>query len=233
MTKWSRAVLTMMLAGMLPAAGAWADSDPSNDLDSLTVSVTPNVDYSITLSTDNAALALGAVDLGQSSYTARPSTITFGGTIASGHEVIVDARVTSPGGTPWTFSNTPSTGTAQGQDQLSAFLLFTSTMQAGAPAAALFGDPSGGTSGGTNAAFTGGTSVFAGVHAGGLGGPGVKFELTQAGVGQKQMDDIVIGSGGTNSEKAHIWAFLRLPSATSASAMQYVQVTMTHALGAN
>ncbi|MBI3298685.1 MAG: hypothetical protein HYZ75_11010, partial [Elusimicrobia bacterium] len=84
-----RTSMTIMLGALLGLAGvgtAWADTNPGDDGDSLTITVTPDVNYSIDITTVDAHLQLGSVALGQSTFTATPATVTFGGSVLSGHE---------------------------------------------------------------------------------------------------------------------------------------------------
>ena len=208
--------------GLLVGAPAWADANGADDQDSLTITITPNVNYSIDLTTGTNHLALGAVDLSQSTFTVIPATVTFGGTVLSGHECNLSAQITSLG-TAWGFDTTPSTTTLNAElDKLAMYALFSSTGLASAPNGDSFVNDSGALSEGS------GDSTYPATRAGGIGA-GVKFEKT--GTGVKQMDSIAVGSGGTNSELAHLWFYLRLPSSSTSGSQQNVQVTLTHTLG--
>ena len=118
---YSLLVVCLVLSSL---SKAWADANPLNDLDALTLTITPNVDFGVDIATNPAHLALGAVDLGNSTFTVRPATFTILGNFSS-QELVLDALVTASGGTPWTFDS--STTTAE-NNKLAAWVLFTSTM---------------------------------------------------------------------------------------------------------
>ena len=214
--------LTGLLAGLLVtflfAGRAWADSDPSNDADSITVRITPNVDFGVDI--DSAALQsggtidLGIVNLFASTQTVTPATVTIRGNITSsgggtGQELDVSGAIASQGaGASWTFDLTPSThGTSGELDALATYILFSDT--------ALSTSPNGDEFSVAAAEFTGTT-----LRAGGAGGvSGTKFEKTGAGV--TDMDDM------SPLEERHLWMLFRLPDQTTSGDSQDVTITLT------
>ncbi|MBI3298924.1 MAG: hypothetical protein HYZ75_12210 [Elusimicrobia bacterium] len=240
---------TFVLAALMGLAGmgtAWADSDPGDDGDSLTVTVTPDVNYAIDITTVDAHLQLGAVGLGTSTQTARPALVEFGGSVLSGHELRLNASIASAG-TAWGFDNTPSTGanTSAESDKLAMYALFSSTFLTTAPTGDSFGHPAAGAGASTldAAIYDGDTdSVVSNVRAGGgvdggASSSGLQFEYHETAgfeFGEKDMDDNTaggFGAGEINYGTANLWFFLRLPSATTSGAAQNVTVTLTHTLG--
>ena len=215
-------VLTGLLAGLLMtvlgAGSAWADSDPSNDADSITVRITPNVDFGVDI--DSAALEsgglidLGIVNLFASTQTVTPATVTIRGNIASGgagtgQELDVSGTISSQGsGADWTFDLTPSTHGVSGElDALATYILFSDTGLSVAPNGDEFSVAA--------AEFTGTT-----LRAGGAGGVGgTKFEKTDA--GSTEMDDM------SPLESRHLWLFFRLPDSSSGGDAQEVTITLT------
>ena len=236
----------LALLGLMWAGPAAADSNPADDRDSLTITVSPDVNYSLDITTTDAIVALGAVSLGASTQTVHPATVTFGGTVLSGHELKLSAAITAAG-TAWGFDATPSTGanTLADPDKLAMYALFSSTRLATAPAGDTFGDPAAGTNPPTTDATVDDgdgdstvTSVWAGGGTvGGASATGTKFEYHEnAGInaGDKDMDNNTTGSanaGGINNGVAHLWFWLRLPSASTDGNTQSIAVTLTHTLG--
>ena len=53
--------LALLVTG---AERAWATAVPTNDTDSLTITITPNIDRGVQIDTDNVVMDLGTVDLG-------------------------------------------------------------------------------------------------------------------------------------------------------------------------
>jgi len=213
MKRLAMAVLTAGLLGSLTAGVAWADKDLTNDKASLTIRITPNVDYGVTLDTatlrgdDAAIINLGSVELYASTQTVKPATATIVGTVSkgaanTGQELDVLATNLTAGG--WSFDATPSTYSTLGSiNELAMYLAFTPTSQSVKPTGDEF----------ANALYeyTGGS-----VHAGQTGGNGTKFEMSAV-----DMDDLSVGN------KAHLWLLFRLPNETSTGAAQDIQVTLT------
>jgi hypothetical protein len=232
MTKRMVMGLLALLVGLAGAGKAWADAD---DQDSLTITVAPNVNYSIDLTTTNTSLALGAVDLGNSTFTVVPATVTFGGTVYTGHECDLTAAIShGGGGTAWGFDTTPATGTniSAEADRLAMYATFSSTNLATVPSGDNFADARYAVSDGDGNSLYGPTRVGAAGNGGGPGADAFEYNAATMALGLKDMDSAQVASGSTNSEQAHVWFFLRLPSATTSGGAQNIQVTLTHTLGA-
>ncbi len=201
-----KTVMTALMGLLMTCVGtnAWADATPGNDADSLTITITPNVDRGVDIDTGSVTLNLGTVDLLDSAQTVTPATVTILGNVAA-QELDVSGAIASVG-TPWTFDATPSTDTLLGAtDELAMFVLFSTTGLSLAPDGDDFGTD--------DASFTGSA------RAGASGGTGLKFEKT--GTGAQDMDDLA------PSDTQHLWLFLRLPSTTTGSDDQLVTMTLT------
>jgi hypothetical protein len=236
MNGWKRTLAAALAVGMACVGRAWADSNPLDDADSLTLTVSPNVNYSVDIDTGNTTLGLGSVDLGQSTFTVRPATVTFGGNITVGHEADLSAAIA--GGWNFNAAGSVSTATAGGLNLINLYALFTSTNLAAAPSGATFGDPDGANVPETRAAIAPGAAAATfgptrvGQSGGGAGTHTGNFECNSGAPCTKDMDSIDTLSGGTNSAKAHLWFFIRMPGSTSIGTQQSIQVTLTHTLGA-
>ena len=207
--KLMAAALVLIGLSVMPARDASADSDPSNDSDSLTIVVTPRYDFGVDITTTPAAMNLGTVDLYASTFTVQPATVTFLGSKA-GQELDLSAALS--GG--WKFDVSPSTWAAGGeQDALAVYALFSSTNLAAAPAGDDFANAT------AAAGFNVDAQTLGPVRAGGLSGPGAKYEKQGAGAVDLDMKN--------PGDKAHLWFLLRLPSQTSVTAAQNVSVTLT------
>ena len=84
-TTWTLKAMLLGATLGLVSGDAWADPDSSNDSDSLTISVTPNVDLGVNVDTGTAKWE-GSADLtmtlatNATAYLASPATVTVLGT---------------------------------------------------------------------------------------------------------------------------------------------------------
>ena len=222
----NKRTMTWALAGLLvlvTGATAWAaDPNAANTEDGLTVRITPNADYGVTIDTANVGGAatglidLGAMDLYTSTYTLKPATVTITGTVSAragngGQELDVTARLLTASG--WIFDPTPTTDATSGSvDELAMFLLMSPTTLSAAPSAANF------VGAGAAAEVTSGavgTQTSLGYRGGGLSGAGTKFEFGT------DLDQMSV------NDKKHLWMYFRLPSETSTGTAQDLAVTLT------
>ena len=227
MNKWMKTAAAVLVAGLLCSAKSWAVT-----YDALCITVTPSVNYSIAISSDDASLALGTLALGQSTFTVCPATVTFGGDIDTGHEAKLTASIA--GG--WNFNDTTniSTETAGTKDLLNMYALFSSTGLGQAPSGDVFGDNDASGVPDTLAAIADANTdnlIDTAIHIGGQSGPGTQFEYQAGGAGDKDMDMIDLNSGVDNSKEANLWFFLRLPSQTTDNAEKKITVVLTHKQG--
>jgi type 1 fimbria pilin len=188
---------------MLTVTGtSFAAAVPSNDQDSIQITITPNIDRGVQIDSQTVSVDLGTIGLQTTTQTVRPATVTILGTVAS-QELTVAGSILPT----WSFDTTPSIDTTSMEvDALAFYLLFSDTTLSEAPPGAEFVSDSG--------AFTGQT-----LRAGGDAGPGTVFEKTNGGA--KDMDTLA------PAEQAHLWFFLRLPGTTSSANAQTVTVTLT------
>jgi type 1 fimbria pilin len=184
------------------STAAFAAAVPSNNQDSVQITITPNVDRGVEIDSQTVSVDLGTVDLQTTTQTVRPATVTILGTLAS-QELQVDGAILPD----WSFDTSPTVDTtSMEQDALAFFLLFSDTTLSGPPTASEFLNDSG--------AFTGSTA-----RAGGEPGNGVFHEKTAGGA--KDMDN------RPPTDQSHLWFFLRLPGTTTTSNEQTVTITLT------
>ena len=222
-TKRMTAGLLALTVAVLGATAAMAaDPNADNTTDGLTVRITPNADYGVSIDTTNVGVAggvidLGAMDLYTSTFNVKPATVTITGSVSKrgalgGQELDVTAQVLTANG--WIFDPTPTTDATSGAvDELAMFLLMSDTSLSASPGGASF------TIAGTAASVTSGPSGTQTSHtyrAGGLGGAGSKFEF-----GGVDLDQMSVGNA------RHLWMYFRLPDTTSTGNAQDIAVTLT------
>ena len=206
MNKMMKKRAGVMTAGMLVIGGlaaiARADSDPSNDSANIIVTITPNVDRGVTITTDEVVMDLGVVSLGASTQTVSPATVTVTGTITN-TELDLSAQIT--GG--WNFEPAAASNNTDG---LKVWTVFTDNTVLAAPAQGgdLFDD--------TNDFLGSATNTFSAVRCGGGSGNGVAFED-----GVADMDAL------NPLDERHMWMYFTTPGITTTSSAQQVQFTLT------
>ncbi len=193
-----------------PAFG-WAASS-----DTLTVSILPNAYYAVDIDTTNVALNMGLVDLGASTQTVRPSTVSIQSTFAT-TDLKVQGGISSAG-TAWTFDdNAASTE----PNKLAAWATFTSVNRSSAPtkSADYF---SGSVPGASGSDMLDATNRYVGSSA--TDGTTNLFE-NNSNFDAKDMDALppVPNANG----QAHLWLYFRLPNATTDASPQNITVTVT------
>ena len=215
------AVLGLAVVGLMLGSAvkvhAYSDSISTNDATAIVVRVTPRADRGVQLSTGNAGfLQLGTVDLGASTQTVNPATVTITGNFA---QTELDLSGLISGG--WVFENTQTLSNSTGAaNRLNAFVSFTSISSGTAPSQNDEYFRVGTTSG---SKLTSDTHIFAGVRAGvtvGNGSLGTgRFENN--GTGNEDMDDL------SNTAQRHMWTYFKLPAATSSTGEQSIFLTLT------
>ena len=202
--------LTMVLVSRM-TAHAYSDIISSNNAAGLVVRITPNADRGVTISSGNVGLDLGYVDLGASTQTVRPATVTINGNMI---DTELDLAASISGG--WVFDNS-QTFTSTGANQLNTWVTFTSISTGIAPAQdeEYFRV---GTSSGAKLIST--TPTFAATAVGLSGTTGIgRFESNEGASGD--MDSMAPGS------VRHMFTYFRLPPATSLTASQDVNFTLS------
>ena len=217
----ARAALAAVLVAGL-GTGAWAtDPNAANTEDGLTVRITPNADYGVSIDTtgldSGGVLDLGAMDLYTSTFTVRPATVTITGTVSKrgsqgGQELDVVAKILTTNG--WIFDSSPTTDATSGSvDELAMFLLMSDTTLSANPGGASF-TTAGAAAQVTDAGAGGQTSLT--YRAGGVNSNGSKFEF-----GGVDLDQMSV------NYKRHLWMYFRLPNETSTGVAQDIAVTLT------
>ena len=196
--------------------------------DTLTVTIRPNAGYTVTISTWIGGADLGAVDLGASTRTVAPSTVTI--TSSYAYTGLKLQGSIQSGGTPWTFAPNVS---AQAADQLAAWAVFTDTSVG---SYAVLGSTGGGathflgTAGpGLGSNVVGASSEMVGVTGNTCpteSATAARFITTSAQAGFKKMGCLKPMSQDTGSARSHLWLYFVLPPATTSTNAQNVSFTL-------
>lgn len=197
-----------LMVGVARKAHAYSDALNSNNTAQITITITPNVDRSVTIDTGNVNMNLGAVSLGPlgsivSTQTVSPATVTVQGTI-SNTDLLLSANIA--GG--WSFS---ADSTSVVTDSLATWVTLTGISTATAPTQddVYFN----GTTAGTASDLVSGTYVRVGTDS-----------TTPHGSFENGVDSNRLPGGTT---KRHLWTFFRMPSETTTSADQKITFILT------
>ena len=183
--------------------------------DSLTVTITPNALYAVSINTASVVLDLGGVNLGASTQTVSPATVTIQSSYA-GTDLKLQGSI-APGVAPWSFS---ADSTTLENDKLAAWAVFTDLSVSAAP-----GQTSGyfnGTAPGTANDMIDGTSQDVGA----VSGVGTGFLAGTSDAGYKTMQAIPNYTTDQTASRSHLWLYFRLPGGTTSSAAQKITVTL-------
>ena len=203
--------LGLMVVNRSNVHAVYSDTISSNNAAALVVRITPNADRGVTISSSSVQLDLGFVDLGASTQTVSPATVTINGNMT---ETELDLSASISGG--WVFSNS-QTFTSTGTNQLNAWLQFTSISTASAPSQSNEYFRVGSSSG---SKITSLTNSYAATAVGISGGAGTgKFENNEGGSGD--MDSMVPG------DRRHLWTFFTLPPTTSLTTAQDINFVLS------
>jgi len=193
--------------------------------DSLTVTITPNAFYAVSINTAAAGggfLNLGAVSLGASTQTVSPAIVKVDSTYAKTDLTLIGQIWNNGGGTPWTFSS--NTALTNETDKLASWAVFTDTSVAVAPTQ------------GVGGAFDGTLPAVSDTDVISASGQDVgdnstilrRFVLTAATAGYKTMEDIASSAADLAASKANLWLQFRLPAATTdGTNAQKIMLTLT------
>jgi hypothetical protein len=197
-----------------------ASAAPANQ-DSLTVTVTPNAAYSLTLSTGLAAnsFSLGVVNLGVSTYTVNPATVTITSSYAT-TGLTLQGLLT--GGWSLETANTA----AQAQDKLAAWAVFTDTGVSLASTVQGLGGAFSGTA--SNAADSDVLDPVA-RSAGNLATAPLRNYVLTAGPSFKTMNALPPSSTDAGGSMSHLWLKLSLPLTTTTNTQKSLTVVVTAA----
>jgi len=191
--------------------------------DSLTVTITPNAGYSLTISTAGLGLDMGTVALGASTQTVRPSTVTITSSFATTGLKLQGSM--GGAGTPWTYAQNTA---AQGADQLAAWAVFTDTSINNYSVLGTTGTNSQyfvGTSSGVT-----GSNVIGSLQAnvGTFTGSSSPLFIANAGqAGRKTMASLPTFATDPNGSRSFLWMYFVLPPATTDGNAKLVTLTLT------
>ena len=210
--RWGAAlVLALGCMGLARTAGAAAQG--------VTITITPNAGYSLTLTTTTTGAGnLGVVNLGVSTNTLAPSTVTITSSfLYTG--LTLNGAITGGGSHPWTFSSTNT----QSTDNLAAWAVFTDTSVTVVPPF---------TAVTSSDAFYGASAISVGATGGtcpALGAGAAHFEL-QSGAGIKHMECLLSNqSTSVFSATSFLYLYFTLPTniTDTTSSAQLVSFTLT------
>lgn len=205
-TQGRRARGALLLLGLL-ALAARAQAAVS---DSLTVTITPNVQYAVDIDTqvNPGGLALGNVDLGASTFTVTVTTVEVQSSISQ-TDLSISAQVIAGG---WSIDGSTA---AQEVDGLQGWAVFTDTSVVSAAVAAA-----------QPGAFDDEDVLQATPQNVGSVGAGPFRHMLSSGSGYKVMEDLPSNLADGPASRSHLWLKFRLPSVTSVTAQQSVYVTV-------
>lgn len=209
----------LLLAALLAPAAADAATT-----DSLTATIRPNAFYAVDITTGSMteALALGTVNLGASTQTVKPATVTVQSTFNETELTLYGAIDCTPACTPWTFDLDDSAGET---NALQAWAVFTDTGTSSPPSKGA-GGFSGSVVAANNSDMLDGTPRDIGDPNAGAGAND-KFER-DSGAGNKDMDRLPPDSVDAGRAASHLWLYFELPPAiTSDNAGDDQRITLT------
>ena len=197
-------LLAMGWAGK--AEAAYTDSIMTNNTAQITITITPSIDRSVTISTGNVNMDLGvlALGVGVTTQTVTPATVTVQGTITN-TDLWLSANIA--GG--WAFDINSAD---QETDKLATWMTLTSTATTATPAQ-------------TGSAFNGTTAVagsdlvdgsFTRIGSDAAAGAG-RFED-----GTTDTDHLAAGTF-----ERHLWTYFRLPNGSSVTNAQKITFILT------
>ena len=205
--------LGLMTMGAVKAY-AYTDAISANNTAQITITIRPNVDRSVTITTDNVVMDLGFVTLTGSyvsTQTVSPSTVTIGGSIGN-TDLLLSANIA--GG--WTFDADSST---LNTDALATWVSFTGISSVTAPSqnSEYFFGVNGAES--NSALLATASNSYAATRVGTNFAtlPGL-FENSVTSM--NRLDPSV-------QNKRHMWMNFRMPDQTTTSANQFVTFILT------
>ena len=209
-------VLGLLLVNVGKVHALYSDTISSNNAAAMVVRITPNADRGVQISTGNVGLDLGTVELGASTQTVNPATVTIQGNMIE-NELDLSASIT--GG--WVFDQN-QTRTSTGTNQLNVWATFTSISTGLAPTTQ--GDEyfRVGSSTSTKLAVAG--NSFPATTVGVTPGSGIgKFENNEGGTGPSGADMDSMSPGDVR----HLFTYFRLPPTTSITGPQDINFVLS------
>jgi len=215
-----RSKISLLTAGMLALAGLVSTADrleavavSSNNAAAMIVRISPNVDRGVEISTGDVHLDMGSVELGASTQTVKPATVTIQGTI-SNTELSLSGSIT--GG--WSYDNN-QTLTSTGTNLLNVWASFTSISTNNAPSQ---GDEYFRVGTSSGAKLISQTGVYGITE---IGHAGTGFGLFETNGDGADMDSMNPG------DQKHLWVYFNLPPTTSISAPMFVNFVLSSRAG--
>jgi len=204
-----------ILLGIIQHASATDIS--SNNATAIMIRITPHTDQGVEISSGDVNTNLGTVNLGASTQTVNPATVTVVGNMTN-TELNMSGSIT--GG--WSYDNNQTrTSTAGAANLLNVWATFTSISTASAPSQ---GDEYFRVGVDTGAKLLSSNNSFASTAVGLNGSSGLgRFENNEGGLGD--MDSMNPGN------QRHLWLFFRTPPTTSLSAEQSINFVLSTRAG--
>ena len=224
MKTWMKKISAVLTIGTLAigalmvsaqkAHAVYSDSISSNNATAMVVRITPRADRGVEISTGNVNLNLGTLDLGASTQTVSPATVTFTGNMSSTE---LDLEASISGG--WSFDGNPLSfaSTAAAANLLNVWATFTSVSTTTAPSQ---GDEYFRVGSSSGAKITSASNVATAAHVGTFTGTGIGlFENNEGSSGD--LDSVIPGS------VRHLWTYFRLPPTTSVTGAQDINFILS------
>jgi hypothetical protein len=183
-----------------------ADTISTNNATSLMITIRPNVDYGVEISSSQTSLELGYVEMNASTKTVHPATVTVMGNWYSTRLLMTSTITETSNNRSWGFDDVPASAE---QDRLAVWAVFTKTATSDVP---------------VDLDFENSNAVVTAAMAGDTPTPeqigGTRFEIT-GGTAPDDMDALA------PHVSRHLWVRMRTPSASSSSDPQYVRLNLT------
>ncbi len=214
-TKQNKQWMAVMAAGVLAltlgAGRAYADANPANNSDTITIKITPNVDFGLSLNVGPAVMENGVglsvtAGLNTSQFLSDAATLDILGDFNNQEVSVLAAGLDTWG------VDTDETGS---QDQVIVYALFSATAKASRPSSAEFEE-------GTARHHVTGTAKFAGEASGTEGNVGTDNTFEHYTMSSSaDMDNLAV------SASRSLWLQLDMPTSTTVTADQRIQVTLS------
>lgn len=211
MKTWTKGLLALGLALGLGRA-AWADDQGLRD--SLTVTITPNAYYSVSITTAGPELNLGTLDMSVSTYTVKPATVTIHSSFAS-TDLTLQGSIAGGMGLETANANAPTS------NNIGAWAVFTDTGNSTAATVVFTGTLPGAT--GSDVFDTTGITVD---NANGDGTDENRFVETTGNPGNKVMDNLPNETMDAAASKAHLWLKFTMPAGVTSTGAQNITLTL-------
>jgi hypothetical protein len=201
----------LLAVGLSVKAHAYTDAIMADNTAQITITIRPNVNRLVTITTDNVNMDLGLVDLTGdfvSTQTVSPATVTIGGTFGN-TDLLLSANIS--GG--WTFDGSSDTIDS---DALATWVTFTSTNVAATPSQ-------------TGSYFDG--TVLADdkdlIAVDAVDYPSIRVGNNSGTLDGRFEDNSTSMNGMLVGNERHMWMMFRMPSATTVADEQNITFVLT------